>query len=299
MSHNIDVLKQYDILQSAKLFYKNREGGQYVQYSDNQVTLTETSKMPITIVFWDISAFSRLAKTFYELDQEALMLEFLEKYYRTARRVITKNNGVWDKAIGDGIMSWFGSFDYSQKKAAVMTKTPITKITKSNNCTNDEGALDAVTAAIELRNCFKCLKAELINKWATRLEELSTLQHNVIPCKGKKKTLTEHTRQGWVEEKTTSKAKQIKGYLTDFDLKCGINTGSARVCLLYNQLTAFGTNVNFASRLQEFVKIDQILIATSTERKIRKENLVLRKIVINSNNPRKSFEDIDCCYEII
>ena len=222
------------------------------------------------------------------------MLEFLEKYYRIARRVITKNNGGRDKAIGDGMRSWYGSFDYSQKKAAVITKT-----TKSNNCTNDEGALDAVTAAIELRNCFKCLKEELINKWAIRLEELSTLQHNVIPCKGKKKALIEHIRQDWVEEKNTSKAKQIKEYLTDFDLKCGINTGSARVCLLYNQLTAFGTNVNFASRLQEFAKVDQILIATSTKRKIRKENLVLRKIVINSNNPIKSFEDIDCCYEII
>jgi hypothetical protein len=93
--------------------------------------------------------------------------------------------------------------------------------------------------------------------------------------------------------------QEIKTKLTDFDLKCRINTVAARLCLLYNQFTAVSTNVNFANRLQEFAEIDQIRISSSTESKIRKEKLVLRKIYINSNNPIKSFEDIDCCYEIM
>ena len=85
----------------------------------------------------------------------------------------------------------------------------------------------------------------------------------------------------------------------DFDLKCGINTGPARVCLIYNQLTAVGNNVNIANRLQEFAKKDQIVISCATERKIRDKHFMLRKIDIDSKNPLKSFEDILCCYEII
>jgi len=130
MSRNIDVPKVYGILESQKQLIK-RKSSRYSPNFDNQVTLTESSKLPITIVFWDISGFSRLAKTFYEFDQEDLMLEFLEKYYRAARRVITKNNGVWDKAIGDGVMSWFGSFDYSQKKASATTKNSDNSFNKS------------------------------------------------------------------------------------------------------------------------------------------------------------------------
>jgi hypothetical protein len=52
--------------------------------------------------------------------------------------------------------------------------TKITITTTTNvYCTDDEGALDTITAAIELRKCFKYLKEELKNKWASRLEELS------------------------------------------------------------------------------------------------------------------------------
>jgi len=159
--------------------------------------------------------------------------------------------------------------------------------------------LDAITAAIELRNCFKYIKEELKIKWASKLEELSKIHDKKTLNKSRKKGLIEHIRQDSVEEKNSIYARDIKTKLTDFDLKCGINTGAARLCLLYNQITAVGTNVNFANRLQEFAELDQILISSSTERKLRKEKLVLRKININSNNPIKSFEDIGCCYEII
>lgn len=286
MSHNIDVLNQSGILESEKLLFQNR--GQYAggsgggvgkQDIDNQMILTETYKMPITIVFWDISGFSRLARSFYELDQEQIVLEFLEKYYRIARQIITKNNGVWDKAIGDGIMSWFGSFENGQN---------------NNGTTDDEGALDAINAAIELRNSFKLLKEELKNEWSSRKISVQVNQ----PITIEKNIVVDATYQ-LSEERGARIKKQSNSGLLDFDLKCGINTGAARVCLIYNQFTAVGTNVNIASRLQEFAKTDQIVISCSTERKIRENHFMLRKININSSNPLKSFEDIDCCYEII
>ena len=279
MSHNIDVLKQDGILRSEKLFFQTR-GQNAVQNSDNQLVLTETYKLPITIVFWDISGFSRLAKTLYELDQEQIVLEFLEKYYKIARQIITKNNGVWDKAIGDGVMSWFGSFDNCRDQID----------------STDEGALDAINAAIELRNSFKSLKEELKNEWLSRL----SLQE--IQPKTKVTRSSAETAQKILEEENRGGAPRLtqnKACLFDFDLKCGINTGAARICLIYNQLTAVGTNVNIASRLQEFAKTDQIVISCSTERKIQDKHFMLRKILINSNNPIKSFEDIECCYEII
>ena len=325
MSHNIDVVQRDGLLESQESSFK-RGAGQYIQEFDNQITMTETCKLPITIVFWDISGFSRLAKMFYELDQEDLMLEFLEKYYRTARKVITKNNGVWDKAIGDGVMSWFGSFDYGQSRASAFTR--------NSASTDDEGALDAIKAAIELRKDFKVLKEELKNEWASRLKALSKVNENnntkINYCKKGLMQPLEAIKQESEEINTSSKnncisnsnsnssnsksknksesnsnssnsnkASQIIPELSDFDLKCGINTGYARVCLLYNQFTAVGTNVNFASRLQEFAKLDQIVISSSTERKIRNENVILRKIIIGESNPIKSFEDIECCYEIL
>lgn len=50
---------------------------------------------------------------------------------------ISKNKGTWDKAIGDGIMSWFES----------------TKDTNQNH-----GASDAINAIMELRSRFQELQ---------------------------------------------------------------------------------------------------------------------------------------------
>ena len=44
--------------------------------------------------------------------------------------------------------------------------------------------------------------------------------------------------------------------MQDFSIKCGINTGQAQIGRVYDQFTAVGTNVNIASRLQEFAKGD-------------------------------------------
>lgn len=292
MSHNIDVLGREGIYNSEKLLFKEKVGQQTQEEENNQLHLTETYRLPITVVFWDISGFSRLAKIFYELDQEDFLLEFLEKYYRIARNVINSNNGVWDKAIGDGVMSWFGSFDIAHNEFSSFT------INSHGRNDNDDGALNAAKAAIELRSRFKCLKNELRNEWTNRLEKLSvsSASKKNLNCKDKR-TLETLKRESQHESSKILPGTPSK--LPDFDLKCGINTGAARICLLYNQFTAVGTNVNLASRLQEFAQTDQIVISSSTRRKIRNEKIMIRKIILNSNNTIKSFEDTDCCYEII
>jgi class 3 adenylate cyclase len=45
------------------------------------------------------------------MDRKNIILEILDEYYRIARSIIARNNGVWDKTIGDGIMSCFGFFE--------------------------------------------------------------------------------------------------------------------------------------------------------------------------------------------
>ena len=149
----------------------------------------------------------------------------------------SKNNGKWDKAIGDGILSWFGS----------------TKDTSS-----DHGASDAINAAIDLRSSFGELQRQYKTKWGSF---------------------------------------QIQ--VPEFSLKCGINTGIAKLCLLYNQYTVMGTSVNLAGRLQQYAKSNQIIISEMTRQKLRAEKYDLREILIDNNYPLKSFEDVQRCFEIV
>jgi class 3 adenylate cyclase len=196
----------------------------------------ENMTIPISIVFWDISGFSRLYRTFSMVDKEIYMLDFLNQYYLIARKTISKNNGMLDKAIGDGIMSWFGAI---------------------KDTTFDDGANDAINAAIELRTCFEELQRQFRKKW-----DIFEIQ---IP---------------------------------EFGLKCGINTGIAKVCILYNQCTVMGTSVNLASRLQQYAKSNQIIISDTTKQKLQLKKYDLCEILIDTNCPIKSFEDIRICFEI-
>ena len=210
MQSNIDLVEYESVtriynhhsLQNLKSLGSNR-----VQDNNIGILQSDTCKKAITIVFWDISGFSKLTKLFYLMDRENIILEILDEYYRIARSIIARNNGVWDKTIGGGIMSWFGFFE---------------KNIPERNSGHDDGALDAINAAIELRNIFQNLKDKVESAW------------------------------------------NINGVNLDFNIKCGINTGQAHICLVYDQFTAMGTNVNIASRLQEFAKGDQIIISNTT-----------------------------------
>jgi class 3 adenylate cyclase len=194
----------------------------------------------LTIVFWDISGFSVLCEKLK--DHKELIVEFLREYFSEAALIIRKYEGVLDKFLGDGIMAFFGYKD-----------TDI-------NDNGKKGAINAVEAAIELRDFFDEMKLEWINLWATKTghQEIST------------------------------------------DLRCGMNTGSVLVGLILtevrDQFTIVGSNVNLASRLESVANKDQIIGSPFTKTRIQ-DQFNLKTIPIE--RPIKGFENISECYEII
>lgn len=194
----------------------------------------------LTIVFWDISGFSVLCEKLK--DHKELIVEFLREYFSEAALIIRNYEGVLDKFLGDGIMAFFGYKD-----------TDI-------NDNGKKGAINAVKAAMELRDFFDEMKLEWINLWATKTghQEIST------------------------------------------DLRCGMNTGSVLVGLILtevrDQFTTVGSNVNLASRLESVANKDQILGSPFTKIRIQ-DQFNLKTIPIE--RPIKGFENISECYEVI
>jgi adenylate cyclase len=194
----------------------------------------------LTVVFWDISGFSVLCEKLK--DHKELIVEFLREYFSEATLIIRKYDGVLDKFLGDGIMAFFGYKDTGV------------------NDNGKKGAINAVRAAIELRDFFDKMKLEWINLWATKTghQEIST------------------------------------------DLRCGMNTGSVLVGLILtevrDQFTTVGSNVNLASRLESVANKDQIIGSPFTKIRIQ-DQFNLKTIPIE--RPIKGFENISECYEII
>jgi len=157
----------------------------------------------LTIVFWDISGFSDISNQFVD-DPSTIML-FLEKYYNEANKIIRKNDGILEKFIGDGVMAYFGYNDNSEI----------------------QGAINAINAALELKEKFTVIK----NAWIKE----SNLKSNV-----------------------------------EMNIKCGINTGNLLFGIVEtdyrNQITAIGSTVNFASRLEGVAENDDIMISTETKK---------------------------------
>jgi class 3 adenylate cyclase/plastocyanin len=105
----------------------------------------------LTIVFWDISGFSVLCESL-QFHQE-LVVAFLREFFSEAATIIHKYDGVLDKFIGDGIMSFFGFKDTYA----------------SDN--GKKGAICAVNAAIELRDFFDEIKVDWIDLWKTKARQ--------------------------------------------------------------------------------------------------------------------------------
>jgi class 3 adenylate cyclase len=91
----------------------------------------------LTIVFWDLSGFSALCEKIKE--HSLLVVEFLKEYYTKATEIIHKYNGVLDKFIGDGVMAFFG---FQSRGDDHVSKY----------------AIDAINAAIELKDSFEKIK---------------------------------------------------------------------------------------------------------------------------------------------
>lgn len=105
----------------------------------------EIRSKKMTIIFWDLAGFSNLCN---ELKEEpSILMVFLNEYFNEAIKIIHQFNGVIDKFIGDGIMTYFGF--------------------------NDEyingGDCDAVDAALELREKFEFIKNRWITIWNKKL----------------------------------------------------------------------------------------------------------------------------------
>ena len=107
--------------------------------SDPHATLIQNRVM--TIVFWDISNFSKLTEIFK--DHPELIAVFLNEYLGVAVPIIHEYGGIIDKFIGDGIMAYFGFKE------------------------TDDGASNAIIAALNIKKAFQFFKKNWLDIWST------------------------------------------------------------------------------------------------------------------------------------
>ena len=124
------------------------------------------------------------------------------------------------------------------------------------------GTYNAINAAIELRQTFQIVKNEWIKIWREHFNQ----EINLI------------------------------------NLKCGIHTGDVLFGILAMgtrfQVTAYGSTVNLASRLEWLADNQQIIISKEVKEIVEK-NFQTHPISINSDNQIKSYPDIEEVYEIV
>ncbi len=111
--------------------------------SDPHATLIQNKVM--TIVFWDISNFSKLTEVFK--DHPELIAVFLNEYLGVAVPIIHEYGGIIDKFIGDGILAYFG-FKESDDDGLI-------------------GASNAIVAALKLKKAFQFFKKNWLDIWST------------------------------------------------------------------------------------------------------------------------------------
>lgn len=111
--------------------------------SDPHATLIQNRVM--TIVFWDISNFSKLTEVFK--DHPELIAVFLNEYLGVAVPIIHENGGIIDKFIGDGILAYFG-FKEADDDGSI-------------------GASNAIIAALRIKKAFQFFKKNWLDIWST------------------------------------------------------------------------------------------------------------------------------------
>jgi class 3 adenylate cyclase/plastocyanin len=111
--------------------------------SDPHATLIQSRVM--TIVFWDISNFSKLTEIFK--DHPELIAVFLNEYLGVAVPIIHEHGGIIDKFIGDGIMAYFGF--------------------KETDDDGSIGASNAIIAALKIKKAFQFFKKNWLDIWST------------------------------------------------------------------------------------------------------------------------------------
>lgn len=111
--------------------------------SDPHATLIQNRVM--TIVFWDISNFSKLTEVFK--DHPELIAVFLNEYLGVAVPIIHEYGGIIDKFIGDGILAYFGF--------------------KEPDDDGSIGASNAIIAALRIKKAFQFFKKNWLDIWST------------------------------------------------------------------------------------------------------------------------------------
>lgn len=111
--------------------------------SDPHAPLIQNRVM--TIVFWDISNFSKLTEVFK--DHPELIAVFLNEYLGVAVPIIHEYGGIIDKFIGDGILAYFG-FTEPEDDGSI-------------------GASNAILAALKLKKAFQIFKQNWLDIWKT------------------------------------------------------------------------------------------------------------------------------------
>ncbi len=171
--------------------------------------LLNVANRVLTICFWDIRGFSLLCEILKA--HPTLISGFLREYFKASAEVIFDHGGVLDKYIGDGVMAIFGAL---------------------NGHTDEQCAIDAVNASVQLRRRF----AQLLKPWKEQWALYTPQQINIgLGC-------GLHTGEALVG-----------------------NVGTD----MRDHYTALGPNVNFAQRLESRAAKGQILVSASTEQRIR------------------------------
>jgi class 3 adenylate cyclase len=115
----------------------------YAQINDGD-ELTWAKNKTVTIVFWDLRGFSKMCEILK--GQPDLAMGFLKDYFSLASEIVSKNDGILDKFIGDGIMAIFGVF--------------------GNSSQDDKDAISAIATALEFKTQFESLVQTWSRKWS-------------------------------------------------------------------------------------------------------------------------------------
>jgi adenylate cyclase len=166
---------------------------------------------PVTALFADVRGFTRIVGLLESRPQ--LVEGFLLDFYQAARTAVFTHNGILDKLMGDGVMALFCGVGRGEGDFAT------------------RGAIDAVAAALELRQRFEGIRGQWQAQWQAHLGEAAAVALGVGL----------HTGQSLV------------GNLGLED---------------HEQFTAIGANVNFAARLEKRAPPGQILISEATAKRL-------------------------------